>query len=128
MAASTPEQVYEELAAGFAAGDLERLMALYEPGAALVAQPGEPVVGTEQVRAALGGFLALKPTFACEVREITYAGDLALVTGQWSLHGTGPDGSAVTFSSVSADVMRRQADGTWRWVIDQPWGTQLTAE
>ena len=22
-----------------------------------------------------------------------------------------------------ADVLRRQADGTWRFVIDNPWGT-----
>jgi len=35
----------------------------------------------------------------------------------------GPDGKPVTLAAKSADVLRRQADGTWRFVIDNPWGT-----
>ncbi len=49
--------------------------------------------------------------------------DLALVTGIWSFDGTGPDGEPVQLAASNADVLRRQADGTWRFVIDNPWGT-----
>jgi ketosteroid isomerase-like protein len=27
-------------------------------------------------------------------------------------------------AAKSADVLRHQADGTWRFVIDNPWGTE----
>jgi ketosteroid isomerase-like protein len=47
----------------------------------------------------------------------------SLVTGVWSFDGTGPDGDPVRLEASDADVLRRQTDGTWRFVIDNPWGT-----
>jgi uncharacterized protein (TIGR02246 family) len=126
MSATTPEQVYDLLKDAFDAGDIERLMALYEADAVLVAQPGENMAGTEQVRAALEGFLALKGRLSAEMRTVVQAGDLALASVGWSVTGTGPDGNSITLSGVSADVLRQQADGSWRYVIDHPWGDQVT--
>jgi hypothetical protein len=48
--------------------------------------------------------------------------DVALVVGVWSFDGTGPDGEPVRLEARNADVLRRQPDGTWRFVIDKPWG------
>jgi ketosteroid isomerase-like protein len=33
------------------------------------------------------------------------------------------DGAPMQMEARSADVLRRQPDGTWRFVIDNPWGT-----
>jgi uncharacterized protein (TIGR02246 family) len=126
MPATTPEQLYQELAEAFNAGDLERLMTLYEPAAILVAGPGQNMAGTEQVRAALQGFLALNGAINVDVKEVIQTGDLALAAASWSVAGTGPDGKPVTLRGVSSDVLRRQPAGDWRWVIDQPWGDQMT--
>jgi ketosteroid isomerase-like protein len=41
----------------------------------------------------------------------------------WSFTGTGPDGEPVKLTGRNADVLRRQSDGGWRFVIDNPWGT-----
>jgi ketosteroid isomerase-like protein len=49
--------------------------------------------------------------------------DLALVIGVWSFDGTAPYGIAVRLEAKNADVLRRQSDGSWRFVIDNPWGT-----
>ena len=49
--------------------------------------------------------------------------DSLMPLGVWSFDGTGPDGEPVHLSSKNADVLRRQADGTWHFVIDNPWGT-----
>jgi ketosteroid isomerase-like protein len=32
-------------------------------------------------------------------------------------------GEPVRLAARNADVLRRQTDGTWRFVIDNPWGT-----
>jgi ketosteroid isomerase-like protein len=48
--------------------------------------------------------------------------DPALVIGVWSFNGTGLDGQPVQLAARNADVLRRQSDGTWRFVIDNPWG------
>ena len=107
----------------FVAGDLDALVALYEADALLVAQPGEVVTGVEAIREALRAFLATEPSFNLEVREVLQAGDIALSFADWTLVGTGPDGEPIEMSAQTSDVLRRQPDGTWRFVIDNPYGS-----
>ena len=105
----------------FNAGDLDGLMALYEQDAALVPQPGQIITGTEGIRNALTGLLALKGTIAINTRTVVPAGELALLHGEWTLKGTGPDGNAVELAGRASEVVRRQPDGSWRYVIDNPY-------
>jgi ketosteroid isomerase-like protein len=51
-----------------------------------------------------------------------HSGDVALLRSKWSLAGTGPDGKPVAMSGNGTEVVRRQADGTWLFVIDNPAG------
>ena len=44
------------------------------------------------------------------------------MANRWTLAGTRPDGAAIEMKGVSADVLRRRADGSWGIVIDDPWG------
>jgi uncharacterized protein (TIGR02246 family) len=127
MPATTPEQVHRLFEDTFNAGDLDGLMELYEANAALIAQPGSVARGSEQVRAALQGFLALKGRITLDTKLVVTVGDLAYLTNTWSLRGTGPDGNPVALGAMTAEVARRQADGTWRYVIDNAWGDQPIA-
>lgn len=120
---ATPEQVLEAVVQGINTGDFEILMALYEPGAAFATEPGSLAPGLGGIREALGGFVAMRGKLDLEVKRVLEAGDLALVVGEWSYTGTGPDGEPVALAARNADVLRRQADGSWRFVIDNPWGT-----
>jgi uncharacterized protein (TIGR02246 family) len=108
-------------------GHVDAVLSLYEPGASLVAQPGRVAAGTEAIRDALRGFADLKPVTVLESKTLVQAGDIALTASRWRLTGTQPDGQPVTMSGQSAEVCRRQRDGTWRLVIDEPWGHWWTA-
>jgi len=123
MSTGTPEEVLKSIVDGINAGNLEAVMPLYETGAAFAAQPGSLSHGLPGIREAVAGFLAMKGKLDLQVTRVLEASDLALVIGAWSFTGTGPDGKPVTLSAKSADVLRRQAHGTWRFVIDNPWGT-----
>lgn len=125
MPARSPAEVHPLFVAAFNAGDDTALMDLYESEGVLVPEPGQVLSGTAQVRAALQQFLALNGRVDLTPRHIAQAGDVALLIGDWTLNGTGPDGSAVTMHGPSIEVVRRQADGSWRYVIDAPFGQAL---
>ena len=121
MPARTPEEVDRCLAEAFRANDLEAIVALYEPGATFVVQPGQPVMGVAAIRAAIQGFLAMKPDLHLDVARVIRSDDMALLFSTWTLTGTGPDGKPLRMSGKGVEVVRRQSDGTWRYVIDDPY-------
>ena len=123
VAKETPEQVLKSIVDGINTGNLDALMLLYEPEAVFAAQPGIFTQGLAGVREGLAGFIEMKGKLDLKVTRVLEASDLSLVTGVWSFTGTGSDGEPVKLAARSADVLRRQADGSWRFVIDNPWGT-----
>ena len=122
MPARTPGDVDRLFAQALNSGDLEALVALYEPDAVLMPQPGKLVHGTGAIREALAQFVAGKPKISLKPRLNTYTNDLAVVSATWELSMTGSDGKPVSMTGQSVEVMRRQSDGTWWFVIDLPFG------
>jgi ketosteroid isomerase-like protein len=121
MSVRTPEELHPAFTAAFNARDLDALLLLYEPGAVLTPQPGVVVSGPAAIREALGGFLGLNGPIAMTTKTIIPAGDLVMLHAEWTLKGTGPDGTPLALAARSSEVIRRQADGTWRYVIDNPY-------
>ena len=119
----TPEEVLNSVIDGINAGDLDSLMTLYEPLACFASQPGQLAKSPDGIRESLRGFIDMNGKLDLKVKRVLKASDLALVTSEWSFRGTGSDGKHVDITSKSADVLRQQPDGTWRFVIDNPWGT-----
>jgi uncharacterized protein (TIGR02246 family) len=122
MAAKSPAQLHEAFVQHFNNADLDGLISLYEPTATLLPFPGEPVSGHAAIRNSLGQFLALKGHMDLKIDRIVLAQDIALLFSSWALNGTGPDGTAVAMAGQTSDVARRQADGSWLFVIDNPQG------
>jgi len=125
MGEMTPEDTVRNLIKAINNGDAATAAAQYEPEAILVVEPGKIARGSEQIREAMIGFTALKPTLQSEKDEILVAGDTALLLSNWSLNGTGPAGEAVQMGGKSTDILRRQSGGNWLIAIDNPWGVDL---
>ena len=119
----TPEEVLNSVTEGINAGDLDSLVTLYEPFACFASQPGQLAKSPDGIRESLRGFIDMNSKLDLKVKRVLRASDLALVTTEWSFSGTGSNGKRVDITAKSADVLRQQPDGTWRFVIDNPWGT-----
>jgi ketosteroid isomerase-like protein len=47
--------------------------------------------------------------------------DLAVLYNDWSGSMEGPDRQPTEMTGKAIEVVRRQADGTWRFIVDDPW-------
>jgi uncharacterized protein (TIGR02246 family) len=120
----SPQELSDHFEQAFNAHDLEAVLALYEPTASFVAPPdGRVATGHAALREVLHGFLVSRPQMRVAVKKVVHADNIALMISEWSLTGTDPDGKAIQMGGRASDVLRQQADGTWRVVIDNPMGT-----
>ncbi|NEB10979.1 DUF4440 domain-containing protein [Streptomyces coelicoflavus] len=95
---------------------------LFAPGAVFVTEPGT-FVTEEGRRAANAEFLALGVPIDLTLRHTYVHDDVALLIGDYVISGNAPDGSRVHLTGSATDVARRGPDGRWRYVIDNPSGT-----
>lgn len=119
MPANAPLEVDQLFARALEDGDLEAIVALYEPGAVV---PGEQTaVGPDQIREAMRPFIDLKPTgVVLAARVVAEVGDTVVLYDDWSGTGHAPDGSDVPLAGKAVEIVRRQADGAWKFIFDDP--------
>lgn len=103
----------EDLAHFFVArandGDAEGLTRLYEPDAVLNCPDGKCAVGSAAIRRYFTAMLAPRPKFEPGVQQPTLRADEEALTSSRLVNG-----------AITAEIARKQADGTWLWVVDQP--------
>lgn len=121
----TPKEFLISYVKKFNAGDISSLISLYETEACFVSQAGEVAKGIENIRQRLQSFINMNGKIDSKVNGVIHTNDIALVNTEWSFNGSGPDGKSVTIIGKATDVLRQQSDGTWRILIDNPWGTNL---
>ena len=117
-----PEDAHRLFVEAFNAGDLDAVVALYEPDAITFNKESQPVQGQAKIREAIGGFLAVKPHITLTTRDVLRSGELAMLRSNWEMTFAGADGRPVHISHRSAEVVRLQKDGRWLYVIDNPFG------
>ena len=108
--AMRPEDITRLFVERSNSGDAAGVAALYEENAVLAFPPGHQTVGRAAIQAVWEKVLAARPHFEFESPLPTLSsGDLALTS-------TPPRDGA----GARAQVVRRQPDGSWLRVLDQP--------
>lgn len=115
----------ESMTSAYRNKDIERVMESYENGLNVVFERGQPVEDFEQVKAMFEGSFHLNPTFEYAGHEVFVSGDIAIHIAPWTMVGTLPDGEEIGDSGLSVAVLRRQENGKWLIVIDNPYGARL---
>jgi ketosteroid isomerase-like protein len=105
--------------------DIDGVMASYETDAVIAFEPGKPVSDSNTIREGFNGFFALNPKFTYSGHEVFVSGDLAIHFAPWSMVGKTPDGNEVQQKGLSVAVLRKQPNGKWLMVFDNPFGQHL---
>ena len=124
MGARLPTEISEIFGARFNARDKSALLALYTDTALLTIDGIAVARGKAEIDRMITPFLEgpLKIDIRCV--SCHQQGDIALVRSDWKL--SEPNG-AVAMAGASAEVIRKEADGLWRFIFDddtfasRPW-------
>jgi uncharacterized protein (TIGR02246 family) len=108
--AKTPEDITRLFVKFSNEQDAEGVASLYEPDAVLAYPPGQITVGRRAIGELWAKVLAGAPHFEPEDPLPT------LISGDLALTSTPPKDGA----GARAQVVRRQADGSWLRVLDHP--------
>lgn len=91
------------------AGDVDGLVALYEPDAVVAFPPGSVATGHAEIRKMYEQFVAVAPVLTPGRQQPALVSDDLAMTVAKQVNG-----------DVTVEIARRQPDGTWLWAVDQP--------
>jgi uncharacterized protein (TIGR02246 family) len=119
--ATTPEACDRLFGEHVNAGDLDALLSLYEPTCSMVRRDGSLARGHAEIREVLDRLIAMQARMSTEIVKVVAAGDdLAMVYNDWHMSAKRLDGQPIEAAGKAIEVVRRQPDGTWRFVLDDP--------
>lgn len=120
------EDAHAALAAAFNTGDVATVLRMYDVTGIIVPEPGKAVTGKAQWEEAIKGILSIKGRMEIKTVYCYQAGDVAVGRSEWNI----TDGQEVKVSAKGIELMKQQADGTWKIVVDHAFGAEssLTAQ
>lgn len=117
-----PHEMNQTFALAFNTRDIANLMALYEEKAVLRIDAKKTFTGRAMIEIELRKLLLLPGKMLSHNNYCIEHGDIALLRADHSIVNT--DGATI-FSGSSAEVVRRQSDGSWLYIIDHAMGATL---
>lgn len=119
MGVAAPEDMAEAFKQLFNDRDGAGLLALYHPDALFTFDGKTYARGTAEIKAALDGFLASPFKLRGRYESVVTAGDTALCSLRWEMLDVE---GWIDQDGVSIEVLKRGADGKWRFAIDDATG------
>jgi ketosteroid isomerase-like protein len=114
------EDAHATLAAAFNTGDVATIMSMYDVTGIIVPEPGKPVSGQEKFEESIKAILSIKGKMEIKTVYCLQSGNIAVGRSEWNI----TDGNEVKISAKGIELMKQQADGTWKIVIDHAFGAE----
>ena len=115
------EDAHATLAAAFNTGNPEIVMSMYDTAGIIVPEPEKPISGTEKFKEAIKAILSIRGKMEIKTVYCLQTGNIAVGRSEWNI----TDGHEVKISAKGIEVMRQQADGTWKIIIDHAFGAEV---
>ena len=112
----------ETMTDAFHKGDINGVMASYESGALVNFEPETPVRDEQVLREMFQGIFQINPKFVFSGHEVFITGNIATHIAPWTMTGQAPDGTPIEQSGLSMSVLRKQTNGEWLFIFDNPHG------
>lgn len=132
VGAATPEKLLALLGERIVAKDVEGIIALHEPEAAIVDWDGSVVRGHAAIRKFYLAWFESDPVLTVNPLQTVEAGGkrngngkirlrTASVMGDYHLEQDAADGTRESFTGNFCDIVQQQPDGSWLYINDNPY-------
>lgn len=103
-------------------GDLKNAMTCFDPEAIYIDRDGNAINGLANIEKLVANLCNMKPDIKVYEHKISPVGnDMMYWLDKWTLTAAaGPDGKPMKMKGASANMMRKNADGHWLWLVDNP--------
>ncbi|MFJ9770452.1 YybH family protein [Kitasatospora sp. NPDC101157] len=106
------------------AGDVDAVLALFAPGAAMRTVSGDLITGPGALRAEISGTVAARGRLTNVQRHTLVGAGTALLVTDWTMEIDTPAGERVAPTGTTANIARQDpSDGSWRFALLNPLGT-----
>jgi ketosteroid isomerase-like protein len=118
----SPETAVVLLDRAFNEGNLDAVLSCYEAGAAIVSEPGKVLQGALEIKCFFEAALQSGAKAHQLHTSVIEANGIALFLSRWTLTPKEDGSAASPRAFIATSVLHRQADGTWKVLIDNPFG------
>ncbi|MEH6348026.1 MAG: DUF4440 domain-containing protein [Bermanella sp.] len=119
-------QAIQTMTHAFQQKNITGVLNSYEEGAAVLFEPGQAISDPATIKQMFEGAFQINPIFDYpNGHEVYMSNDIALHIAPWVMTGQAPDGTTIEQSGLSVAVLRKQTDGQWLMVLDNPHGQVL---
>ena len=115
----------EKMTMAFQNKDIDQVMASYEPNATVVFEPESPISDAKVLRSMFTEMSKLNPKFTYSGHQVFITGNIATHIAPWEMIAKTPDGNDIRQSGLSIAVLRKQNNGEWLMILDNPHGQIL---
>ncbi|WP_404986252.1 YybH family protein [Chryseobacterium sp. M5] len=120
-----PEDCDRLMEKGIQERNIDAMMSLFETNASFVTESGEIVSGYDAIKKALTPFLEVEDFHFIHLEAFPHAdNNLAFLRGKWAAKRVDSDGKVNDITGNNIEVVRRQTDGSWLFVIDHADGAK----
>ena len=120
MFAANPEHAVEILDKAFNEGDLATVLSFYEDNAVVITEPCKSARGKEELKDFFEGIMQAGSSARQVTTHVIEADGIALFLSRWTREVKDASVPLRTFTATT--VFRRQQDGGWKVLIDNPLG------
>jgi len=113
-----PSEMIEHVCSAIVKKDYDALLSYYEPNAVLVRPDGSEAVGLDAIRAEYQSYVEKVTSMSGKAVWTHVADDLAVVRGEYTIAFLRANGETLEMSGSPIELLRKQADGSWKYIID----------
>jgi len=102
-------------------GAVKTAMTCFDNEAVYISKDGKPISGMDNIEKVITELCKMTPDIKVYEHQMAPVGnDMMYWLDKWRMTATGPDGKPFEMKGASANMMRRNADEHWLWLVDNP--------